>query len=273
MDLDWKGEVWNEEIMCVHRIRDGLTPRIELCIASYYQFLSACGALEEETYSVIDNPRRIARLRNQYASSLDELIRCGLGAHGFGMQVAFVYANQNEKNMILIQRRELAVSIYGGARAVVPMFGCQPHKDRSKVSMSLKHNFLREYYEELYGADEMIRTNQEYLSYSWFYNEEPVSELIRLIDTGEANITILGFGYDALNCECDIAVLVYIANKDFINNQIRTMKRNWEIEKIESVMLFSEELDNMLYNLEFQPGSAFAIAEARKHLLSIGKNQ
>lgn len=260
-----EGDIWNDPLLCVSSISSNqISPRLTVEIAEYFQYLSACGALEEETYETIRKRRKRTPLRDKYACNIETLSKCGLKAHGLGMQVVFLYKDIGGFK-ILIQERSFSTAIYGGAMAVVPIFGCQPVSVGSKPEVSLLYNFLREFYEELYANPDVQRPSS-HLDPTWFYEVEPISTLLSLYKSGGFVFEILGFGFDALNGEVNIAALAFIKDSNFMNKELRRMKSNWEIKNILIKDIDSTELRQDILNNRFQPGSVFAITKAIQRL-------
>lgn len=267
---DENGEPWNDLLAVVQEVRetdDG--PRIKLAMAEYFQFLTACGALEDETYAAVRNPRSPTPIRDAVLGSVDDAAHARRGAHGFGMQCAFVFPEEGRLR-VLIQRRSHSVSIYGGALAVVPVFGCQSMDLSDRTPVSIFHNFLREVYEELYGGEEVEKRGNR-VDATWFYREPPIAGLIAAMDAGEMEFRILGFGFDALNGEVDICGLAYIKDPQFARRELPLLKANWEIQEISCWDLWGEELTDAMFAGEFSPGSVYTLAEARRHLAEAGE--
>ncbi|SNS46934.1 hypothetical protein [Actinomadura mexicana] len=81
---DENGESWNDLLAVVQEVRetdDG--PRIKLALAEYFQFLTACGALEDETYAAVRNPRSPTPIRDAVLGSVDDAAHARRGAHGW----------------------------------------------------------------------------------------------------------------------------------------------------------------------------------------------
>lgn len=262
---DENGEPWNDLLSVVQEIRetdDG--PRIKLALAEYFQFLTACGALEDETYAAVRNPRTPTPIREAVLASVGDAAQARRGAHGFGMQCAFVFPEEGRLR-VLIQRRSHSVSIYGGALAVVPVFGCQSMDLSDRTRVSVFHNFLREVYEELYGGEEVEKRGSR-VDPTWFYQEPPIARIIAAAENGGMDFRILGFGFDALNGEVDICGLAHIKDPEFARRELPTLKANWEIQDISAWDLFGAELTDALFAGEFSPGSVYTLGEARRHL-------
>ncbi|WP_330275155.1 hypothetical protein OG205_05560 [Lentzea sp. NBC_00516] len=262
-------EVWNDLLVCVKGIDDTKgRPRISVHLAEYFQYLSACGALEDETYRAIRNARQGTPLRDRFLSSLEKAKTAGLGAHGLGMQVAVVYPQGNSFR-VLIQERSRNVALYGGGLAAVPVFGCQTLDISAQSRVSLFHNFLREMYEELYGG-ELVQRPRGSVNSSWFYAEEPVARLIAAKGSGDLVFQITGFGFDALNGEVNIAAVAHLRSEEFALREVERMQANWEIQHVTPWDLLGVDLEKCLVNGTFSPGSAFALERARQYIRSLG---
>jgi hypothetical protein len=262
---DESGEPWNDLIACVAGIREtGDGPRIELRLAEYFQFLSACGPLEDETYRAIRSRRPKTPIRDRALGSAGDAALCRLGAHAFGMQVAVVFDDGGDFK-ILIQRRSYSVSIYGGALAVVPVFGCQSTDLSRDTEISLFHNFLREVYEELYGGVEVERRTAR-LDPKWFYREAPIQRLLKAESQGHLDFRLLGFGFDALNGELDLLALALFRDSRFSRIELSEMMTNWEIHDIQVWDLFGDKLTDAVLSGEFSPGSVYTIMRTREYL-------
>lgn len=109
--VDDSGEPWNEWLACAAGVEEtGAGPHIRLVLARYFQYLSACGPIEDETYAAIAKPSRRTPLRDSVLCDAETAMARGRGAHAFGMQVATVF-DTGSRQLVLIQRRSYAVSI------------------------------------------------------------------------------------------------------------------------------------------------------------------
>jgi hypothetical protein len=263
--VDKFGDPWNDLIACAARVDEtDAGPRIRLQVAEYFQYLSACGPLEDETYRAVRKRRSRTPIRDRALGNSSEAARCGLGAHAFGMQVAVVF-DDGQRLRILIQRRSYSVSIYGGALAVVPVFGCQTTDMSAQTGISLFHNFLREVYEELYGGIEAEQKTTR-VDPTWFYREAPIDRLIKARAVGQLDFRLLGFGFDALNGEMDVLALALFKESRFSRIELGEMATNWEINDIQVWDLFDQKLTDALTAGEFSPGSVYTIVRAREQL-------
>lgn|GEM_PF-3858553 len=259
------GEPWNELLACVFAVEEGEDgPTLQLGVAEYFQFLSACGSLEDETYAAVRHPRRRTRLRDRVLPSAAAAATCRLGAHGFGMQVAVVFHVDGDLH-VLIQRRSHSVSLYGGALAVVPVFGCQTLDQSADTEISLFHNFLREIYEELYGGVEAEQHSGR-VDPRWFYREPPLERILTAREQGLLDFSLLGFGFDSLNGEMDLMALAFFKQSRFTDIELHEMKTNWEINDIHVWPLFGQHLTDALLDGQFSPGSVYALVRTRERL-------
>jgi len=262
---DEAGEPWNEWLACAAGVTETAAgPRIRLVLARYFQYLSACGPIEDETYAAIAKRSRRTPLRDAVLPDVTRAAECTRGAHAFGMQVATVF-DTGDRCLVLIQRRSFAVSIYGGALAVVPVFGCQSLDLSERTPVSLFHNYLREVYEELYGGIEVQRRGTR-VDPTWFYREAPIARLLATQSRGDLDFKILGFGFDALNAEMDLCALAYISDHRYAAEELAVMTVNWEIQDIAVYDLWGSELNAAMQAGEFSPGSVFTLARTREVL-------
>lgn len=263
--VDESGEPWNELLACAAGIEESASgPRVRLVLAQYFQYLSACGPIEDETYAAIRKKSRAMPLRNSVLPDVETAMACKRGAHAFGMQVATVF-DTGTRLLVLIQRRSYAVSVYGGALAVVPVFGCQSLDLSERTPVSLFHNYLREVYEELYGGLEVQRYSAR-VDPTWFYREAPIARLLATKERGDFDFRLLGFGFDALNGEVDLCALALISDPRYAADELAVMKANWEIQDIQVYDLWGAELDQEILAGEFSPGSVFTLVRAREML-------
>lgn len=266
------GKLWNGELLCVSMVDDSQpVPELQLSTSTYFQYLSACGSLEDETISAIIGRDEGTPIRDMVACSAEIAEKCLLGAHGLGMQVTFAFP-QNGEFRVLIQRRSLSVATYAGSLAVVPVCGCEAHSAEKTLEVSFQYEFLREYLEELYSVDELERPSKR-VDDRWFYSNPAAQELLSRMKVGNFVFEILGFGFDALNGEVNVAALAIVLDESFSSTELRAMTTNWEVKEIEVVPLFSQQLRESILADELQPGSAFSLCLAMNRVSSFYLNR
>jgi hypothetical protein len=261
------GHLWNDDLLYVASISDiSATPRLSIRTSSYFQYLSACGALEDETSVAVRSRRPATPIRDRAMLSVEAAAACRLGASGLGMQVTVVFPMDGDIK-VLVQRRSLGVATYAGSLAVVPVFACQPSATGGGGPPSLFHNFLREYLEELYDVRDVERYTS-HLDHRWFYAEPAAQALLALKASGGFVFELLGVGVDALNGEVNIAALAILLDPEFVKRELPRMKANWEMTSVEVAPLYSPKLCKQVLADEFRPGSAFSLALAMDRVSS-----
>jgi hypothetical protein len=260
------GAPWNDLHACAANVKDTDSgPQIKVVLAEYFQYMSVCGALEDETYlaSRSRTRGRSTPIRDRALASAEDAMQCKLNAHAMGMTVALVYKDGNELR-VLIQERSRSVSTYGGALGVVPMFGCQTTDLSERTEVSLVHNFLREVYEELYGGTS-VEYDDQHVDPQWFFEHPSIAYMANALDRGELKLNLLGFGFDALNGQLIIAGMVLFDDPGFIKRELPMMTGNWEVRRIQAWDLFGPRLTAALLDGEFTPACAFTLARTREH--------
>lgn len=237
---------------------DGVSLRVGVC--RYEQFVSCCGLLEDETIGAARKPSKWKTaktvLRDTAAPNLEVLATCPLGAHGIGV-AATIVAESEDGRVVLLQERGQGTITHGGLTAVVPMFAFQPMVGDVAREFNLTHQFLREYGEELLGMPE-LQTSDSHVAFDWFYEREEIAEVARLMATGEISIEITGFGFDAVNGEPNLALLVHIGAREYWKRIRRSLLRSWEAKRVFDAPLDATYEAFRAKPLGWSPGSAFA---------------
>ena len=104
---------------------------------------------------------------------------------------------------------------------------------------------------------------------NWFYEQPAVKRLLALLENGKMKITPLGFGFDAISGEPNVAFLVMIDDEKFWEEEKKEIVFNWEVESIVEIDLKDERLENMLKESDCHNGSLFAISEAIEYLKKV----
>lgn len=167
-----------------------------------------------------------------------------------------------------MQQRADKLCTGGGFTTVIPTFAIEPLRDENLDTDILYFNFYKEFYEELYDKEELVKDNRR-LSENWFFQEEPIKTLISLREKGEFKLHVIGFGIDALTGELNISILALIDNTDFFNNELGRMKYNWEVNGVSQLDFRSSDLDELFQSGLLQPSSAFCITNVQKILSQI----
>jgi hypothetical protein len=257
------GSPWNSPLITLERV-EADPVKLRVGWSEYYQYLSTCGRLEFETRRAILRGGRTP-FRDQKFAAPDMLIAAALEAQAVGICACVVYQDKAAVYQVLLQRRQENVATYPGTYAVVPMFGCQPLQHDPPHGVSIKHDLLREFGEELFSVPELIYPTT-HLRYDWFYGLPQIKDLLALERERKLKLIPLGFGFDGLNGELDIALLCLFESEEFFESYGTAMRGNWEIRNIGTADIFSPEVDQIISGDRCHPGSAFTIDLARNYL-------
>lgn len=175
-----------------------------------------------------------------------------------GVATAVVFRHDG-KLKILIQERSDETAVASGTYAVVPSFVFNPENLRNVPLDIFLHTFLLEFYEELYDKEELVRKSK-HLEPTWFYSDEPINTLIQLNKSGELQFEVLGFGFDGLTGEFNVAALALVENDEFVDCEMRRMKRNWEIQDYYLLDLDSDKLRNLLFSNKLYVTNKFCLS-------------
>ena len=108
------------------------------------------------------------------------------------------------------------------------------------------------------------------------------TELLHLQEQGLLEVYFSGFGIDTLNGAADIALAAIIYDEEYAGKLEKSIETNWEVaessmdNKSEPLVFIDykdSKLHEWLINNEYQPGSAFALAETLKLLDGIMRNR
>ena len=256
----WPGPLFH--LVNIHEPAGGL--RLEAGVCNYYEYVSVAGPLEEETINAISAKQPKTPLRDTFAPSLPVLAQCPMHAHAIGVH-AVVALNTDDGYKVLIQHRSSSMFGYEETYAVAPSFLHQPLHLKPSVEVALLHGFLREFYEELYDQEELARVST-HLSPTWFYSQDPLSTLLAMRADGAFRLEFLGFGFDPLYGDVNVALLALVDDRTFLAREHNKMKHNWEASEISVRDFKKTDMIDLLRDRRLHPGSAFALSEAAKRL-------
>ena len=118
------------------------------------------------------------------------------------------------------------------------------------------------------GVEELTGRTKHY-AFDWFYELDEIRQLKDQVSRGELRLRVLGFGFDLINCEPNLALLATIENQAFSETLRRRVKGNWEVKQISSLGLDDPRLANLLADGKLSPGAAFAYSEAVQFLITL----
>lgn len=259
--------LWNDNIFTAYRIvENNNSLKITLGLCEYYQYLSFSGKLEDETI------KSKSGFRNNVLSAYNHFCDSSKNVSGLGMACLIAVKSDNTYK-ILLQVRSGETVNNAGKYAVIPAGAYQSMHGDYENEKNFEYQILREYYEELFNQEELIKRNK-HLSFDWFYDHPPVLMLKTLLNNNKAKIIPLGIGIDALNGEPNIAFLMLINDENFLNKIKQKIIFSWESNLIIEKNIDDAFFEKNLSEGNFTNGSAFAISESIKHIkgLNIPQN-
>ena len=226
-------KLWSDDLYCLSSIEAGETKTVlRVGVCDYLQYVTACAPLEEEATAAAVLGKRRTVLRDEFAPNLRRLQTLPLGAHGIGIGV--VLAGRSPSGWeIAIQTRSASTVSNAGMLAIVPAGAYQPHFGAFVDEFSLPHQFLREYGEELLGLEE-LRGKDGRVRFDWFYHiPGPAKDAVDAWRAGGIRLDLLGFGFDARNCEPHLAILARVEDRRYWHRATTEFKKSWESQSIE----------------------------------------
>ncbi|HLJ68723.1 MAG TPA: hypothetical protein VKX16_15320 [Chloroflexota bacterium] len=195
-------------------------PRIDCRLGSYFDMLLTCDALEWELLGAV---RRWPEYGGDVRSFLERELparhrahRLATGdpiVHTIGRSAALavstlILCRREEEWVILFgDRSERGVATHGDVFHVLPSFMLQPVTGRPDAEFVVTHHIYRELLEELCGLPD---THDTGLPVEYFYDHPSLRYLRRLLDSGEARLTLCGLVVDPLKLRPEICVLLCI---------------------------------------------------------------
>lgn len=243
----------------------------------YRQIASAIETLEHETFRAARmrrfrfiGSRTRTPFRDQHMPDLPSGKRRQIPL-SIGSTVVLALKTENSCD-IAIHKRSEAVLTSPGTLAVIPNFGYEDNflgEVRSRYSV-IYWNFVKEYLEELFDYEELIGE----LAYKrddpdWFFELPEAKRLERARNRGRVDLSILGFGFEALSGTAAVGLLAYITDESLIRELRNKVSPNWEVAPTTAndfgfgfFDYRDERLGQWLLANRFQTSSAFALSLA-----------
>lgn len=201
------------------------------------ELLTEFGEHKPETHQFDEFAERLV-LRN-YVHAMERSIAVPIGrsaALSIATAVVFLHGGSYKA---LVRERSKNVAVYGGLLHVAPSGMFQPVFRCYEKEYSIRHNFLREYLEELMGRADLDLPKGEY-AFDFFYDDPNLRHLRDLEAAGEAALVVTGLAVDLFNLRPEICTLLLIRDSHWFENQSRgakvgghqltAMKANWEFK-------------------------------------------
>lgn len=179
-------------------------------IGSYYDMLATCAAFERELWDAVEAgllraPNR--SIYHRYAAPAESLLRGEKRSAAIGIGALTVF-NDGETYRAILARRSRATAFDSDMYHVLPamMFGPATANFADPREWSVRHHILREMLEELFGLPEAIGAQ----TWNHFYGHPALRYLLKLMDSGKAQLCATGIILNLLTLRPEISALLLI---------------------------------------------------------------
>lgn len=281
--VDMSRALFNGRTFQLTKIQGSSLPQLEFRSSDYFSYLSMCESRTDElimkSYSLrkedTGNKFRFLKkkldLRNGNASSFD--VNGDLSNHFWklGINVLTVFQSKGTY-YIPISKRSNFLAEFPGRYHVVPAGTFQPASEINQTyEFKLSHTIYREYMEEIFGKKKLIKPDSN-LPPTWFYESDELKPVLNSIKSGDSFLYYTGFGIDALAYKPELSCLLFINDKNYLDNFGKQMTGCWEFAGIcatdESRFLDinDQRILEILQPRKIIPAGAMAIVEGLKTL-------
>jgi len=236
---------WNDRIFRLSK----MTPSpnklaLSFVLGRYWDAFACQYILEHETRMALAQGnfrKHHLPLRHQFAGSAEAIETfCEKNVTRMGISNLLLLKQDDERYVPLINKRgDLSLgdgydTVSSGIFSVVTT----PRADKEP-----RHKVLEEIWEELYGKQSMEHEQTTLDPYS-FYKEQPISDLLRLIDKGSARFEITGFCIDLVRMVPDLTCLLIVNDPAYYQKYSAQFRVNKEYHASSQVAIPSR-IDNL----------------------------
>jgi len=260
--------LFDEPTIFLHAIQiDCGTPKVISKSCRYLEMFSLLAMLEEETHRASTISRKCRTpARDRILPDLGTALDTRNRPRSIGCQVALAFRTARSWE-VLLQVRSHSTITFGGASAVIPVFGLSPMSE-SDSSNLLLHNIVKEYCEELFDYEELIRTaSSRRASPLWFLTLPEAREFLAALQERELAVEFTGMGFDGLNASLTLSFSVLVQDRALADDLKERMRANWEVAShdevctpLEFIDIDNPRLGELLKQGAYHVGSAFCIS-------------
>ncbi len=259
-------KLFNNSSLFLHKINyyDGI--KFEVGEYDYFQRISFVNDIEKETFNCAYHIQRNPKLRKKYLPNITNASTTAENTIPIGCDAVLIIKIDNEYK-VCIHERSVETINYPNGIMIVPSFGFGSIKDLT--NNPLLYSFLKEYSEEIFNREEVDKKDNHVNPY-WFYSQyEEIKDILGLIDKNEFYLHLIGYGFDAISCYCNIILLAIIDDKVLSEKIYNTCKGNWETSNnnIKFVGITSNELEKIFQDRKMSPSTAFSISRTIQILI------
>ena len=174
---------------------------------------------------------------------------------------------------IAVQERSESVVNGQGQIGVVPTFGLEPNATRDERSRFglLPFNFLREFVEEFFGREEVVRSGDEPEAPhpDWVFENDLARRLIAEVEGGRAHLHLQGAAIDLTDASLVVAMTVVFTSVEFLRELKLQARGSWEASRssgsrIDFLSIEGTHLTDLMAGERFVPTSHFSVDAARQ---------
>ncbi len=242
----------------------------------YMEMFSLLATIEEETYRSITSAKKTKTpIRDTLLPDFETAVQVKQRPLSIGCQVALLFRIKDSWEFLLQVRSHSTVT-FGGTTALIPVFGLSPvSKDESENL--LLHNIVKEYCEELFDYEDLIRlASCRRASPLWFLTLPEANEFLSALKESKIIIRFNGMGFDGLNASLTLSFATIITDENLSHDLKKRIKANWEVatkEETETPLEFidfrSPRLAKLFQSKSYHIGSAFSVSRALDSLQSV----
>jgi hypothetical protein len=177
--------------------------------------------------------------------------------------------------VVAVQRRSDAVVNAAGMLGVAPIFGLESNRirtSRSKYSL-VYYNFLKEFIEEFFGLEQVIRTaTNPRADIDWIFGLPPAVDLIAQVNNGDLTLSCTGAGIDVSDGSLTLALLAHFHAPSYLDIVKSTAVGSWEsapstqhTPAIDFVPIDDPMFEELANVDAMDPSSIFSLDLARLH--------
>ncbi|MCY3796286.1 MAG: hypothetical protein OXG84_00655 [Chloroflexi bacterium] len=209
-----KKGLYNGATFTMRRIQE-YPLRLRGRIGRYYDMLATCAALERESRAAAEAGLMRAPSRTAYHRQVPPdvaLLRGDERSAAIGIGALTVFNDGDVYRAILAKRSE-STAFDSNMYHVLPAMMFEPTTANfaDKREWSVKHQILREVLEELFGLPEARRP----MRWDYFYDHPALRYLLRLMETGEAQLCATGIILNLLTLRPEISALLLIHDPEW----------------------------------------------------------
>ncbi|MSU61059.1 MAG: hypothetical protein EXS31_01480 [Pedosphaera sp.] len=210
-------------------------PKLSCKMGRYFLSVSTSDTLEDELVTALssnpDSPVTLEQLSHRKwlhdrIAGHDPVCAGACRSSAVGLTALTVFLDQNKHYCCFVHARSRAVQTYHDLFHVIPsgMFQPQYLPAEPQREFSIKHVFLREFYEELYDAKDVERDGG-YPNPEHFYEKRPVKRILEMLNSDNprfgARLYFTGLGVNLMNLRADICALLLIRDQNWFEHEGR----------------------------------------------------